>query len=42
MQYTVSVPYWYWSKYQSAARQGKARSFAPVKLGEENRFSNGM
>ena len=33
MQYTVSVPYWYWSKYQSAARQGKARSFAPVKLG---------
>ena len=32
MQYTLSVPYWYWTKYQSAVRQGKACSFAPVKL----------
>ena len=32
MQYTMSVPYWYWTKYQSAVRQGKACSFAPVKL----------
>ena len=32
MQYTLSVPYWYWTKYQSAVRQGKAYSFAPVKL----------
>lgn len=33
MQYTLSVPYWYWSKYQSAVRQGKTCSFASVKLG---------
>lgn len=32
MQYTLSVPYWYWTKYQSAVRQGKAYPFAPVKL----------
>ena len=32
MQYTLSIPYWYWTKYQSAVRQGKACSFAPVKL----------
>lgn len=32
MQYTLSVPFWYWTKYQSAVRQGKACSFAPVKL----------
>ena len=39
MQYTLSVPYWYWTKYQSAVRQGKARSFASVKLSRREQIS---
>jgi CRISPR-associated endonuclease/helicase Cas3 len=38
MQYTLSVPYWYWTKYQSAVRQGKACSFAPVKLSKREQI----
>ena len=39
MQYTLSVPYWYWTKYQSAVRQGKARSFTSVKLSRREQIS---
>lgn len=34
MNYTVSVPYWHWTKYKAAVRSGNADSYPSLRIGK--------
>ena len=38
MQYTLSIPYWYWTAYKEALLKKKAVQFEPIHLGRCERL----